>query len=43
MSTRVQGVLSAPQVVCSVVDAHDFMLEDMIVDESHYVAFTCHN
>jgi len=43
MSTRVQGVLSAPQVVCSVVDVHDYMLEDTIVDKSDHVVFTCHN
>ena len=43
MSTRVQGVLSTPQVVCSVVDVHDFMLEDTIVDKSHHVSFVCSN
>ena len=43
MSMRFQGVLSVVQVVCSVVDVYDFMLEDMIVDESDHVAFTYRN
>jgi hypothetical protein len=43
MSTRVQGVLSTLQIICSVVDAHDFMFEDTMVDKSHHVSFVCHN